>query len=76
MLVLVCSLGLSACVGTIVGTAVDVAVEVAKVPFKVGGAVVDVITGDDLTEQGEGEERRSIQDEAENDAIADEQFAL
>jgi hypothetical protein len=26
---------------------VDVAIEVAKVPFKVGGAVIDVIGGDD-----------------------------
>ena len=40
--------GLSGCVvGTVVGTTVDVALEVAKVPFKVGGAVVDVATGDD-----------------------------
>ncbi len=39
------------CVGTIVGTAVDVAVEVAKVPFKIGGAVVDVATGDDDDEK-------------------------
>jgi hypothetical protein len=38
-------LSLQACVGFIVGTAVDVAVEVAKVPFKVGGAIVDVATG-------------------------------
>ena len=30
------------------GTAVaGVAIEAAKVPFKVGGAVIDVITGDD-----------------------------
>ena len=35
------------CVGAVVGTAADVAIEVAKVPFKVGGAVVDVATGDD-----------------------------
>jgi len=42
---------LTACVGTIVGTTVDVAVEAAKVPFKVGGAVVDVATGDDDDEE-------------------------
>ena len=35
------------CAGVLVGTAVDVAIEVAKVPFKVGGAVIDVITDDD-----------------------------
>jgi hypothetical protein len=41
------SLSLQGCVGLIVGTAVDVAVEVVKVPFKVGGAIVDVATDDD-----------------------------
>jgi len=40
------TLGLSACVSTIIGTAVDTTIEVAKVPFKVGGAVIDVMTGD------------------------------
>jgi hypothetical protein len=34
-------------VGTAVGVVTDVAVEVAKVPFKVGGAAIDVVTGDD-----------------------------
>lgn len=38
---------LSGCVGQIVGATVDTAIEVAKVPFKVGGAVVDVVSGDD-----------------------------
>jgi|APGre2960657468_1045069.scaffolds.fasta_scaffold91944_2 hypothetical protein len=42
--VLMISLGLTACLGTVVGTAVDVTLEVAKVPFKVVGAVVDVAT--------------------------------
>ena len=37
----------SACVGRIVGEAVDVTIEVVKVPFKVTGAVVDVVTKDD-----------------------------
>jgi len=46
-LALLINFNLSACVGTIVGTTVDVAVEAAKVPFKVGGAVVDVATGGD-----------------------------
>lgn len=35
------------CIGTAIGAATDVVVETAKVPFKVGGAVVDVATGDD-----------------------------
>lgn len=38
---------LSGCVGTVIGVATDAAIEVAKVPFKVGGAVVDVVAGDD-----------------------------
>jgi hypothetical protein len=38
---------LQGCLGTIVGAATDVVIEVAKVPFKVGGAVVDVVDGDD-----------------------------
>jgi hypothetical protein len=36
---------LQGCVGMIVGAAVDTAIEVAKVPFKVGGAIIDVATG-------------------------------
>lgn len=35
------------CIGTVIGQTTSAAVEVAKVPFKVGGAVVDVATGDD-----------------------------
>ena len=35
------------CVGAVIGATTDVVIEVAKVPFKVGGAVVDVATGDD-----------------------------
>lgn len=38
---------LSGCVGKMIGTATDVAVETAKVPFKVGGAVADVVKGDE-----------------------------
>jgi hypothetical protein len=38
---------LQGCLGAIVGNTVDVAIEVAKVPFKVGGAVIDVVSGGD-----------------------------
>ena len=38
---------LSGCLGTVVGAAVDVTTEVIKVPFKVGGAVVDAVSSDD-----------------------------
>ena len=44
------SLGLQGCLGSIIGTTADVAIEVIKVPFKVGGAVVDVVKGDELTD--------------------------
>ena len=37
----------SGCIGTIVGQTTSAAIEVAKVPFKVGGAVIDVANGDD-----------------------------
>jgi len=39
-------LSLQACLGKIVGSTVDVAIEVVKIPFKVGGAVIDVVSGD------------------------------
>ncbi len=38
---------LSGCVGQVVDAAVDTTIAVAKVPFKVGGAVIDVVTSDD-----------------------------
>ncbi|MEY4730050.1 MAG: hypothetical protein RL020_1208 [Pseudomonadota bacterium] len=34
-------LALQGCISTIVGTVVDTAIEVVKVPFKVGGAIID-----------------------------------
>ena len=38
-------------VGTAVGVAATVAVETAKVPFKVTGAVIDVVSDDDEEEE-------------------------
>jgi ABC-type uncharacterized transport system auxiliary subunit len=38
---------LSGCVGTIIETATDATLAVAKAPFKVGGAIVDIVDGDD-----------------------------
>ena len=52
---------LTGCVGTVVGTAADVAIEVAKVPFKVGGAVIDVVSGDDEEEQAREEREEARQ---------------
>ena len=37
-------------VGAVVGTVTTIAVEVVKVPFKVGGAVVDVVSDDEEDE--------------------------
>lgn len=47
LLLLLLAPALAGCVSTVIGEAVDVVVEVAKVPFKVGGAVVDVMTEDE-----------------------------
>ena len=40
-------------VGAVVGTAATVAIEAAKVPFKVGGAVIDVVSDDDEEDDDE-----------------------
>ncbi len=40
-------ISLSGCIGTVVGTAVDVTAEVIKAPFKLGGAIIDGVSGDD-----------------------------
>lgn len=49
-LVVLVSFSASGCVGAVIGATTDAAIEVAKVPFKVGGAVIDVATGDDEDE--------------------------
>jgi hypothetical protein len=41
---LACSL--TACVGTLVETTTDAALAVAKVPFKAGGAIVDIVSAE------------------------------
>lgn len=47
LLIITLALSLQGCVGLMIGAAADVAIETAKIPFKVGGAVIDVVTGDD-----------------------------
>jgi len=47
IMLLLLVLSLSGCLGTIVSTAVDVTAEVIKAPFKIGGAIIDGVTGDD-----------------------------
>ena len=44
-LLMLCSL--AGCAGTIIETTTDAALAVAKVPFKAGGAIVDVVSGDE-----------------------------
>lgn len=50
-------ISLTGCLGTIVGAAVDTTIEVAKVPFKVVGAAVDVVT-DDYSDSGDKKNKR------------------
>ena len=47
LLIVVLALSLQGCVGLMIGAATDAALATAKIPFKVGGAVIDVVTGDD-----------------------------
>jgi len=57
-LVLIASFYLTGCIGTVVGAVVDTTIEIVKIPFKVGGAVIDVVTpdnsSDDFQENGDG----------------------
>jgi hypothetical protein len=77
-LLLLClvSVGVSGCVGTIVGAVVDTTVEVVKIPFKVGGAIIDVVTPDESADQldQQGEMTKSADHQAaairmENEAL-------
>ncbi|RMG92345.1 MAG: hypothetical protein D6703_02140 [Zetaproteobacteria bacterium] len=52
VILLICALLSSGCVGTVVGTAVDVTTAVIKVPFQVGGAIIDAASGDDEESEG------------------------
>ncbi|MEE9342832.1 MAG: NF038104 family lipoprotein [Gammaproteobacteria bacterium] len=45
-------LSLQGCLGTLVGTAADVVIETAKIPFKVTGAAIDLMTDDEKEEKG------------------------
>lgn len=47
---------LQGCVGVILGAATDVVIETAKVPFKVGGAVIDLATDDDEEDKSDEDE--------------------
>lgn len=58
-----CCLSLQACLGTIIGTTADVAIEVAKIPFKVGGAVIDVATGDGKSKKNKDKDKQAEDEE-------------
>ena len=55
ILLILLMLNSTGCVGTVISLTTDAAIEVAKVPFKVGGAVVDVISDDEDDEDDEEE---------------------
>ena len=63
--VLLLCIATTGCVGTVVGAVVDTTIEVIKIPFKVGGALIDAVTPDDFTEQAE-----DSNDDADNDDAA------
>lgn len=46
LLIITMTFSLQGCAGLLIGAATDTAIGVAKVPFKVGAAVIDVVTGD------------------------------
>ena len=50
LILLLCIFQSSCIVGTVVGAVVDTTIEVVKIPFKVGGAVIDVITPDEFAD--------------------------
>ncbi|MGB0845522.1 MAG: NF038104 family lipoprotein [Thiolinea sp.] len=50
LLITALALSLQGCAGLIIGAATDATIAVAKVPFKVGAAVIDVVSGDDEDE--------------------------
>ncbi len=41
------ALALQGCAGMLIGAATDATIAVAKIPFKLGGAVIDVVSGDE-----------------------------
>ncbi|MEZ5536702.1 MAG: hypothetical protein R3F02_13885 [Thiolinea sp.] len=47
LLIIALTFSLQGCAGLVIGAATDATIAVAKVPFKIGGAVLDVVTGDD-----------------------------
>ena len=73
-------LTMSGCISTVVGAVVDTTIAVVKVPFKVGGAVIDIVTPDkknDLVDQlEEGNTANGIDIDSDEAAILMESEVL
>jgi hypothetical protein len=72
------SLGLAGCIGTIVDATTDAAIAVVKIPFKIGGAAVEMMKGKDPDEVGNSshsrtrDERRDPADDSEEQGDGDQ----
>ena len=62
---LITSAALSGCIGTIVEATTDAAIAVVKIPFKIGGAAVDMMQGEDPDVVGKHKRSRSRQESRE-----------
>ena len=47
LIIIAFTLSLQGCAGLIIGAATDATIAVVKIPFKIGGAVIDIVTGDE-----------------------------
>lgn len=48
---------LQGCISTVVGAVVDTAIEVVKVPFKVGGAIIDAASDSEEEKKAKAEKK-------------------
>ena len=75
LIAILCPFFLSGC-STIVGAAIDTSIEVAKIPFKVGGAVIDMATPNKKKktksdEEGDSENNSDDTVDESNDSVPD-----
>jgi hypothetical protein len=54
---------MSGCVSTIIGATTDAAIEVVKIPFKIGGAAVDMMRGEDPDNVGHKKSEKEVEEE-------------
>lgn len=67
---------LTGCIGTVVGAVVDTTVEVVKIPFKVGGAIIDVVTPDEFADSLDSQHSDEEKIKAQEAALKMEQDSL